>query len=352
MKNYEINYLKDSGLLSLYFIKDNIFLDAEYQRTGDIWNLEKRQLLIDSLINGFDIPKIYLHEYITPLKLKGKTYKYAVIDGKQRLKAIWLFIDDKFTLGEDITYLDNPEVGLKNLNYTSIANKFPEIKARFDAISLNVVLIRTNDVEIIEDMFSRLNEAAPLNAPEKRNAFGGPMPKEIRALAKHNFFSNCLPFKNVRYRYYDIAVKFLYLSSLDEFSDTKKIYLDEFVKVYKKKGTASAKKVSLKAKTILDAMCKVFKNKDPLLKSIGLLTIYYLLFKNMSEANKIKAINRDRLHEFEKIRRDNRQLAEEDITKAKWEYLEFDRLNQTPNDAVAVKFRYSVLNKYIEERAK
>jgi hypothetical protein len=38
-------------------------------------------------------------------------------------------------------------------------------------------------------MFSRLNEAVPLNAAEKRSAIGGPMALAIREISEHSFFN-------------------------------------------------------------------------------------------------------------------------------------------------------------------
>jgi hypothetical protein len=73
-----------------------------------------------------------------------------------------------------------------------------------------------------DSRFSRLNEAVPLNAPEKRNALGGPMPKRIRALANLAFFHTRLPFPTARYRHLDLATKFLYLEDQDGLTDLKK----------------------------------------------------------------------------------------------------------------------------------
>ena len=42
--------------MMLYLDRSRVFLDPEYQRQGEVWNTYKKQLLIDSLINGFDIP--------------------------------------------------------------------------------------------------------------------------------------------------------------------------------------------------------------------------------------------------------------------------------------------------------
>src|SRR5437762_9149728 len=67
-------------------IADTIDPKPQYQR-GPVWNTPKRQLLIDSIINRFDIPKIYLRY------TKGAgTFDYEVSDGQQRLRAIWDFV--------------------------------------------------------------------------------------------------------------------------------------------------------------------------------------------------------------------------------------------------------------------
>jgi hypothetical protein len=58
---------------------------------------------------------------------------------------------------------------------------------------------RTDDIELIEDMFSRLNEAVPLNAPEKHHASGGPMPQAIKAVSDHAFFKKHGPFEDRRF---------------------------------------------------------------------------------------------------------------------------------------------------------
>jgi hypothetical protein len=57
-------------------------MNPVYQREGDIWDREKRQLLIDTILNQFDVPKIYLHKFLQPIERDGRTLEYAVIDGK------------------------------------------------------------------------------------------------------------------------------------------------------------------------------------------------------------------------------------------------------------------------------
>ena len=89
---FEISKLLKNTIWQLYRQRSRFQLDPEYQRLSDIWTLDKRQLLLDSILNGFDVPKLYLHKFPYPLKKKKKTFDYAIIDGKQRLETIWQFI--------------------------------------------------------------------------------------------------------------------------------------------------------------------------------------------------------------------------------------------------------------------
>ena len=80
-------------------------------------------------------------------------------------------------------------------------------------------------------MFSGLNEAVPLNAAEKRNAFGGSMPIEIRKLADSKFFLQ-RSLRKYKVQVFDLAAEFLYLKRRTA-SQTPKGLLDEFVRSYK-----------------------------------------------------------------------------------------------------------------------
>lgn len=344
----KVNPIPDNTVILTYLTRSNIFLDPDYQRQSDIWSLEKKQLLIDSIINRFDIPKFYLHEYEKPQTINGHTYKYALIDGKQRLTAIWAFIDNEFPLSEDIEYLQEPTKSLKGLTYSELSKEYPLISAYFDGRPLSLMGVRTDDIELIEEMFSRLNEAMPLNAPEKRNAFGGPLPPIIRNTVKDKFFTHNLPFTNKRYRHLDLACKFLYLSDTGEPEDTKKIYLDLFVKNFKeKKLIKRANELKEMSKLNTEAMAKVFTKKDPLLKNVGLIVVYYLLFQNAIKFNNLNLISRTKFNKFEEERKRNREIAQEDIANAEYLLLRFEELANSPNDKFSIKFKYDVFCRYV-----
>ena len=343
MTDFNIAMLMPSTVLYLHSDRELFQLDPEYQRDSDIWPLEKRQLLIDSIINGYDIPKIYFHKFPKPRKIKGKTYTYAIIDGKQRLSSIWSFIDGDISLSDSIEYLRDSKIDLKGLTYSELGKEFPKLKTRFDSFPLAVVSIETDNIDLIEDMFSRLNEAVPLSAAEKRNALGGPMPPIIRKLSRQPFFVNTIPFGNKRYRHFDLTAKFLLIEDRDKIADTKKMYLDEFVKSWKGRSTTKANKLGDAVKQVTTSMAKTFTKSDNLLRSVGMVVLYYHVFRIAQADGWLAKITRSKLLAFEKTRLKNRQLAEDDISKAQYDLLEFDRYTQTPNDGYAMSLRLNIL---------
>ncbi len=343
----------DTNILLLYSEKDEIIVNPEYQRNGEIWNESKRQLLIDSIINRYDIPKIYFHKLSKVEQTKtGK--KYAIIDGRQRLEAIWGFIDGKFALGSDFEYIRDAKIKAAGFTYDDLGKNYPKLKIQFDAIPLPIVVVETDDPELIEDMFSRLNEAAPLNAAEKRNAFGGPMAKLISEVALHKFFKERVSFSNKRYQHKEAAAKILFLvytlsSNKGKIIDTKKIYLDDFVKSNKTTSPTKLNVWSKETKSILDEMCKIFIKTDPLLKAQGTFPVYFLLIRDYMVAGKLGKFTRNKLVNFHERLKENRKKAEKNIASAEFELLEFDRLSQQgTNDASSISTRLEILKSHIK----
>ena len=308
-------------------------------------------MLIDSILNGFDIPKFYFHDFYPGLEVDGVKYRYAIIDGKQRLNAIWGFIDGDFALSADMVLVNHPETNIAGLTYSELEMAQPKIKARFDSRTLAVVEIQTDDTELIEEMFSRLNEAVPLSAAEKRNALRGPIPPVVRRLAEHKFFTDRVPFANSRYRHFDLICKFLLLSHKQKIVDLKKAYLDAFVIDFRhEKKEARAAELENSVETVLDRMAGVFTDDDVLLRPVGMLTLYFILYAGIDSPDWTKSVSRTNLLAFEQARIQNRAIAVDNVTQAKYQLLEFDRWAQSPNDAVALEYRYKVIRGWLARR--
>lgn len=347
--------VQHSTIMRLYSEKDAILLDPDYQRMGGVWTLEKKQLLMDSILNDYDLPKIYLHAFSREAK-KSNGFAYAVIDGRQRLEAIWQFIEGKFTLSDDFKYQDDESIKLARLGYSDIASNYPKIKIKFDSFVLPVIGVDTDDQELIEDMFSRLNEAVPLNAAEKRNAIGGELVAAIRDIANHKFFIQCVGFGNKRYQHREVAARLLLveenLKTIGKIIDTKKEYLDALAKNYRTGKTDLVSTAKASIVNTLDWMSDLFIEKDELLRAQGNMVLYYLLCKSAMISHATNNITRERIYAFRDRVRDNRVQAEDNYAEASFELLEFDRLSQQgTNDSSNIRERLGLITKYLDIQA-
>lgn len=342
--------------MKIFANRKKIRLDPPYQRAGDVWNLAKKQLLIDSLLNDFDLPKIYFHSYSR--NQNEENFSHSVIDGRQRLEAIWDFIEGKFTLAEDFSYLRDPQIKLANLGYKDIASEFIDIRIDFDSIILPIIEVITDDIDLIEEMFSRLNDGEPLNAAEKRNAFSGAVTRSIRQLINHDFFSEKVKFQNLRYKHQDIAAKILFtefsLNKSNKLVDTKKIYLDKFVQE-NAENSELITVITKDVENVLYQMSNVFLNKDELLRAQGNIVLYYLIFRNAIHQNKLEKITRFKFIEWKQLLQRNKKLAESynnidtEKNEISYDLLEFNRLSQQgTNDASNLRERLKMLSSYFK----
>lgn len=343
MKIFEINEMSDSSVLALSDIRDRVEIDPEYQRPGGVWSQKKKQLFIDSLLNGYDIPKLYFH------RLRGEyshpDFDYAIIDGRQRLEAIWDFIDGKFPLSDDFKFFENDDFDAAGMTFQEIEKSHPRLLIRFHARSLTVMVVTADDLDFIEDMFSRLNEAVPLNAAEKRNALGGPLPAVIKTIAGHKFFTKKARFAATRYRHYDVAAKLLVQANAKDVVDTKKARLDDFVISNRDKPATDFAVLASKTNSTMDVLAQIFGDKDKLLRSSGMAVVYFVLLLRGNVAD----VTRQKLERFEADRAKNREKFEHDGQGVNFSWIEYDELAQSANDAAAIKARVETLEEYLNE---
>lgn len=159
--------------------RHRINVDAEYQR-APVWSKAQKALLIDSILRDFDIPKIILRK-----QPEGSQFLFDVIDGKQRLTAIWEFFSGAFTIQKSAE--DYPRLGnLRGKHWTDLS-----VQAKDKLQFANITVSRIAEVEDdeIRELFLRLQRGEPLNAAEKRNAMKGPVRDFVTdQLAKHSFW--------------------------------------------------------------------------------------------------------------------------------------------------------------------
>jgi hypothetical protein len=140
--------------------RGEIIVNRDYQRSDQVWPDVARSYLIETILKGFPIPKLYLFQ-VTDVKSK-KTYK-EIVDGQQRSVAILDFYKDELRLGKSI---ENEE--LQNKKYSELDSESQHAFLDYP-IQVDLFVSATN-AEVVE-VFRRMNSyTVPLNAEEQRHA--------------------------------------------------------------------------------------------------------------------------------------------------------------------------------------
>ncbi|MBI2830236.1 MAG: DUF262 domain-containing protein [Chloroflexi bacterium] len=137
----------------------NIDLKAKFQRDV-VLSPAAQAYLIDTLLRRLPIPKVYLRV----LRDEKGNMTYQVVDGKQRLTAIFKFLKDELLLQDKYS----KDIGLGGKRFSNLS---VDMKTRFFGYDMSVQELHDASSEEIKDMFKRLNRTgAKLNQQELRHA--------------------------------------------------------------------------------------------------------------------------------------------------------------------------------------
>jgi hypothetical protein len=326
-----------------------IDMDPPYQRKGRLWSKTDKAFLIDSILNDYDIPKVYVADFtFGNSSLNKKKLSYAIIDGKQRFEAILDFFDGKLVLDEEFTYMEDKTLSLGGLGYADLKKNHPEIADKYDNFHLSVMRVITDEEKLINDLFVRLNRSKPLTGAEIRNAMSGPVPELVRKLVKHDVLSSCAKFTSTRGQDLNAGAKVLLFEFSEGIRETKKKNLDKFVRDAAREPSRT-ELVSRRVLDTFDRMSEIFLPHDILLGSAGLFPVYYWFIRS-NDIEKDQFI-REFLVQFERQRKENRRITDEDKVDQKLQ--EFDKYNRSTNDQISHKERFKILvdkfKKYLNE---
>lgn len=132
-----------------------IILDADFQR-DDVWKIKQKCELVESVLMGLPLPIFYFNQ--------NKKGKLIVVDGRQRLTALFEYMNDKFALkGLSI---------LGELNKKKFKDLTPIQQSMIEDYQIQAHVILPPTPERIKfDIFDRVNRAGTqLNKQEIRNA--------------------------------------------------------------------------------------------------------------------------------------------------------------------------------------
>ena len=118
------------------------------------WKDEDRQELIDTIVNGYPIPSIFISSGM--LDVEKKQSIYHVLDGRQRLETIQKFIDGEFEYNNQLYEKLSTNQRIKILNYfipiiTIDDSNISQLKEIFRR--LNKLAIKLNKIEITSSQY-------------------------------------------------------------------------------------------------------------------------------------------------------------------------------------------------------
>jgi hypothetical protein len=207
---YEPIVMKISDLLIL---KKNEMLkiNSEYQR-GNVWTKTQQKKLIDSVLRGYPLPMIYLHykeHEVAGIKSQG----YEIIDGQQRITALFDFSQGAFKLFHPVKddeiahfplFIKDLPCPWASCDYYGLESN---LKNKLDETKLFCVKITTESEDEARDLFIRLQAGLPLTVQEKRDAWPGGYTEfvlhfagksEIKRYPGHDFFNKWVKKSNFR----------------------------------------------------------------------------------------------------------------------------------------------------------
>lgn len=306
--------------------KQDIDPQPQYQR-APVWRLRKKQLLIDSILRGFDMPKFYLR------RVESSSFEWEVVDGQQRFRTIWEFLEGDFDLSEESA--DLPEFGdLAGRRYKNLSH---EAKDKLHGYPLSVVEIQDASESEIRDLFLRLQEGVPLNPAEKRHAMVGGMRNFIANLAGegasvHQVIA-LLRTKNDRYQWEDWLAHITRLELMGGPADVK---ATDLKKMYEAEQTFDPDgKYGRKIKRILNYMARILRSEPPEIDIKWGFVDLYLVLSQLDGEYDLSGRHEDFLNfyiSFERERREVEDAAELLETGDDWDRDLFDYVEAFTRD--------------------
>ena len=201
-----------------------IDLDPGFQRR-ERWSPRKRSALIESFLLNVPVPPVYLAEEVDGT--------YTAIDGKQRLRAIADYLNNRFPLRnlEQLTEAEGMRFNVLPSEITNALRLRPFLRV--------VTLLKQTDSLLKYEVFLRLNRGGEtLIAQEIRNvAFRGPLNDAIYDLSALQFLRDQLKIRNDKSPAYtkmmdaEYVLRFLALHNVHEhLSGSLVREMDEFMR--------------------------------------------------------------------------------------------------------------------------
>lgn len=256
------------NLKNMYDGKNTLQMDHVIQRQSGQWDGDKlkKSLLIHSILANYPVPPVYcLKEAVSE-----KDYSYSILDGKQRLTTIFDYIDGRYPLDEE-----TPSVVIDEVTYELGGRYFTDLDAECQQeilrFKFTIYGFEDADDDLIEEIFFRLNNSAPLSKPQKAMPLCGvENAKFIKSLLADRFFSDICQFSALQRRKSDdmctLLQSMMLLDSRHEGYEFSSISADEIMRYAAHIKNNYSEEQKERLYDIIDYLEKVFPEKDKMLK--------------------------------------------------------------------------------------
>lgn len=316
-------------LATIHGIRKRINTNPDFQRPA-VWGTSQKQLLVDTILRDYDVPKLYWR------KTGSKPDTYDVIDGQQRLRALWDFFDGNFKLPTDADPIDGEIIA--GCAYQDLPD---ELRSRFDVYALDIVVLEDTDEDEVREMFLRLQNGTSLKAQEKRNAYPGKMRDFVRELVLHPVFSN-VGFSNSRFAFDHVAAQLVCLEIQGGPINVKNADLN---RMYESNRDFDSKGTTAKAvRRVLDFLVAVFPEKTPELERYNIIALYCVVSELLRQyvIDEVRPIFHDWFIGFEQTRRNQELNPLEDDADPEWiTYRE--KISHSTDAAESIRWRMEFL---------
>ena len=174
MQRFNINWTAKA--LSNQMEKGKVNYDNAVQRNL-VWGVEKKSLLIHSMIYGYAIPAMYF--------TRDENGVYDSLDGKQRSNAISEFLHDEFPLSSDTPPVMDENGSMEDISGMYFSQLPEWVQDKIKDYNLTIYYYADMTEQEIREFFRRLNNGKPLSAIELTRA-NVPSLTIFQQLAKHN----------------------------------------------------------------------------------------------------------------------------------------------------------------------
>ncbi len=308
----------------------------EYQRQPNLWPTEKKNLLIDSVLLDLDIPKLYFNKVDDT---------YEVVDGQQRLWAIWHYLEDAFAYkgdgdGKRYSQLNDEQRRLIR-NYAFQVTVFDDANEHY-----------------LRELFIRLQLGLLLITGEKLNAATGKMRDFVfKRMVGHPFIQAV----NIPSRRFaketlcaQICINSFALANIGEFARTRYDDLHFFFKSYQEPRGADLVFFSSQTKKILqtlDQLGEAFGPKAAQLRNRSFALSIFLFFERHSQDLLVSVSSRGKFVRFsEMLWARLKAEAKKGIDRQNRELYSFETLiSSAPGERYQIERRDQKLEEYFAQ---